>query len=287
MSGPRTIRVAVTDGLELNVLRWSPDDGRRGGAPFVLVHGLASNARLWDGVAGELVSRGHPVFAVDQRGHGRSDKPDTGYDFVTVVDDLACVIESIGGPPPIVAGQSWGGNVVLELAARRPDLARGIACVDGGWIDLSRFSTWEECERALAPPRTTGMAATEIEAMLRGRHADWPETGILGALACFEVRSDGTVSPWLSYDRHLRILRALWEQRVDEVYPLVKAPVLLLPCDDGSAWSDRKREEVAVAESALANSRTHWFEAEHDVHAQHPRAVADVLMGALEEGFFG
>lgn len=282
MIEPTSARLPVGDGLEVHALRWSGGEG----IPFVLVHGLASNAHLWDGVAAELSSRGHPVVAVDQRGHGRSDKPDTGYDFATVTADLALVLETIAGPPPVVVGQSWGGNVVLELAARRPDLVRGIACVDGGWIDLTRFPSWEDCERAMAPPRTTGMAFAEIEAMMRGRHADWPESGIRGALECFEVRDDDTVAPWLSYERHLLILRALWEQRVNEIYPKVEVPVLLLPCDDGSTWSERKREEVAVAEADLPRSRTHWFEAEHDVHAQYPTKVADVLMSSLDDGYF-
>jgi pimeloyl-ACP methyl ester carboxylesterase len=95
------------------------------------------------------------------------------------------------------------------------------------------------------------------------------------------------VAPWLSFERHLRILRAMWEQRVGDVFPRVKVPVLLLPCDDGSsAWVERKRAEVANAEAGLPVSRTHWFAAEHDVHAQHPDQVAAVLAAALEDGFF-
>ena len=39
---------------------------------YLLVHGLASNARLWDGVARRLAGAGHAVAAVDLRGHGRS-----------------------------------------------------------------------------------------------------------------------------------------------------------------------------------------------------------------------
>ena len=276
-------RVDVADGVALNVHVWEGD-----GAPFLLVHGLASNARLWDGVAADLAGRGHRVVAVDQRGHGRSDKPDSGYDFETMCADLVALIETMGLDRPLAVGQSWGGQVVVELATRRTDLVRGIGCVDGGWIDLTHFATWEECEAVMAPPRTTGLAFTEIEAMIRGRHARWPESGIQGALACFEVRADGTVSPWLSFERHLMILRAMWEQRMRDVFPRVGVPALLMPCDDGtgSAHLARKRDTVAVAESLLPVSRTHWFDAGHDVHAQHPDRVAAVLVEALEDGFF-
>jgi pimeloyl-ACP methyl ester carboxylesterase len=276
-------RVPVADGVSLNVHRWR---GRLDRAPFLLVHGLASNLRMWDGVAERLAAAGHPVASVDQRGHGRSDKPDDGYDFETVSSDLAAVIEALGYDRPVVVGQSWGGNVVVDLATRALVPLRGIACVDGGWIDLRRFETWEECEKAMAPPRTAGLPADDLEAMIRGRRSDWPEAGIQGTLACFEVRPDETVAPWLTFDRHLRILRAMWEQRVDELFGRVAVPALLLPCDDGSPWSERKRREVAAAEAGLPTAATVWFTADHDVHAQKPDEVAAVLLAAVDDGFF-
>jgi pimeloyl-ACP methyl ester carboxylesterase len=286
------VRVAVNGGVELEVARWSSDGA---GVPFVLVHGLASNLRLWDGVAASLAGRGFDAAAVDQRGHGLSDKPDEGYDFKTVAGDLARVIESLGLDRPVVVGQSWGGNVVLELAAGWPALVRGVACVDGGWISFrSRFTEWEACEKAMAPPRTEGMRFADLEAGFRRRHPDWPESGMQGALACFEVRADGTVAPWLSFERHLLIVRAMWEQDVADVYARVgEVPVLLLPCRPGpgsgtaeTGWARAKSEAVAAAEDGLAVCRTHWFTAEHDVHAQHPDEVASVLVGAVEDGFF-
>ena len=118
----QTKRVHVAEGVELAVDRWPAANADPGapapGAPFLLVHGLASNARLWDGVAAALTGLGHEVVTVDLRGHGRSSKPDEGYDVPTVADDLAVLIERLGLERPIAAGQSWGGNVVLELAAR-------------------------------------------------------------------------------------------------------------------------------------------------------------------------
>ncbi len=276
-------RVEATGGIELNVHRWR---GRTDLRPFLLVHGLASNLRMWDGVATRLHAAGHPVAALDQRGHGRSDKPDDGYDFATISADLVRAIEALGYVRPIVVGQSWGGNVVVDLAARDLVPLAGVACVDGGWIDLRRFATWEECEKAMAPPRSAGLPADDFEEMLRGRRSDWPEAGIQGALACFEVRADNTIAPWLTFERHIEILRSMWTQRIDLTLAKVRVPTLLLPCGDGSAWTERKRTEVANAEALLPASRTHWFEAAHDVHAQKPDAVADVLLGAVADGFF-
>ena len=83
--------------------------------------------------------------------------PTAPYDMATVADDLATVIGALGWERPVVAGQSWGGNVVLELANRHPDATRGIVCVDGGWLEpCAAFDSWEACEARLAPPRLAG-----------------------------------------------------------------------------------------------------------------------------------
>ena len=71
-------------------------------------------------VAEALNAGGHTVVALDQRGHGRSDAPDTGYDLDTAVADLLAAMAALGLDRPVVAGQSWGGNVALELGWRRP-----------------------------------------------------------------------------------------------------------------------------------------------------------------------
>jgi pimeloyl-ACP methyl ester carboxylesterase len=116
---PSERRVEVAPGVSLHVEQRL---GNPGAAPFVLVHGLASNVRLWDGVAERLHALGHSVFAIDQRGHGRADAPAAGYDLETAVADLLALIGALGLERPVLAGQSWGGNVVLELGWRRPEI---------------------------------------------------------------------------------------------------------------------------------------------------------------------
>jgi pimeloyl-ACP methyl ester carboxylesterase len=280
MTGAGDLRLPVTGGVEVAV-RVADSDGPE--APVLLVHGLASNARTWDGVADRLSELGHPVAAVDQRGHGHSDKPDTGYDFATICADLAAVLQGLGWTAdarrlPLVAGQSWGGNVVLELAIRHPEATQAIVCVDGGTLELSRlFPTWERCRAAMAPPRLTGITAREFETMIRTWHPDWSAAGVAGTLANMEVRPDGTIAPWLSLEHHLSILRHLWEHHPPERWPLVSVPVLLIP----SALAGDEGVGAAEAGVAAGLLRVAPFPgADHDVHVQHPVAVADLLHSA-------
>jgi len=285
----RTDRFQVADGVDLAVDTWEP--AVSGGPPFLLVHGLASNARTWDGVAAALVADGHRTFTVDLRGHGRSSKPEGPYDVPTVADDLAALIErlGLGTDPPVVAGQSWGGNLALESAARHPDATRGVVCVDGGWLELSRgFPDWEACRSALEPPRLAGRRREEIESYIRSAHRDWPESGILGTLANFEVRPDGTVAPWLTFDHHITVLRGLWEHHPSRRYAEVPVPVLLVPADSGDPdWTERKHRDVEGAAEAIRNARIHWFAGDHDIHAQHPDELAGVMHQLTTDGFFG
>jgi pimeloyl-ACP methyl ester carboxylesterase len=247
---------------------------RHGDGPvdFVLVHGLASNARMWDGVGAELAARGHGSIAVDLRGHGRSPKPDDGYDFATVVADLVPLLTD----RPVVAGQSYGGNVVVHLAARHPELVRAIACVDGGAIDHHhRFPTMVDAVEAMKPPYHLfdGALLADMEARFRATHADWPEAGIRGALANFDVDDEGRVHPILPWSRHRQIVEAMWQEPTTELFPQIEVPVLFLTA------TERMRAAVEAAVERLPNGKAIWFEgAEHDVHAQRPAEVAEALV---------
>ncbi len=207
--------------------------------PVLLVHGLASNAHLWDGVAERLAEAGHPVAAVDQRGHGQSEQARRRL-------RLRHSDRRPGGPaasnstgwgrggrgPPARAGEPTWCSSWRPATRTRP----AVWC----WWTAERWScrpvspTGRPARSALAPPQLAGTSAVEFERMLRSYHPDWPESGIAGTLANVEVLADGTIRPWLSRSHHMTILRHLWEHRPGERYGLVKVPVLILPAEDRS-----------------------------------------------------
>lgn len=272
--------MVVAGGVGLSIVD-RPAGGHRpertGRTPVLLVHGLASNARMWDGVGRELARLGHRSVAVDQRGHGRSDAPDEGYDFATLVADLVAVMDATGLDRPIVVGQSWGAHVALELAVRRPDSVGGVVCVDGALRLLQdAYPDWATAEPALTPPDLRGTPVTRLEGWMRGRHPDWPESGIAGALANFRVLDDGTVEPWLTLERHMVIARHLWAHDPVALYPRLEVPALLLVAD--TLEPDAARHRAVERITAGSGVGVIWFRpGDHDLHAQYPERVAAAI----------
>lgn len=273
------LTISVADDVNLHV-RHTPGAGR----PLILVHGLASNCRLWEDCATTLALGGHEVAAVDLRGHGESDAPETGYTTEQAARDVEAVAVKLGMTgerAPIIVGQSWGAAVVLTAAATGAPVA-GVALIDGGWQGLGEvFATFDDCWDVLAPPIFTAVPYEEMRRRFEGWMPGWPPNAIAGALANFRELPDGTAQIRLTRDRHKQILRSLYEYQPTALYGKVTVPVLLAPAVDvpPTERSDRTRRAVEDAAEALADARISWYEgAHHDLHSQHPHRLAADLM---------
>ena len=279
------------NGINLHYRDWGGS-----GPPVVLLHGLASTCHIWDLVA-PILAEEFAVVAVDQRGHGESDKPDYGYDFATVGQDLLGVIEALNLEKPVIVGHSWGADVALEFAVAHPALPRGICFVDGGMIEPSARPgmTLEQARVDMAPPVFTGMTLEQFRQRFRERPRPFPLPPEFEAilLANFAVLDDGTIRAQLSRENHLRIIDALWEHHPPQLYPQVSCPVLILPArmqndDSVAARTLRRESSVAVAEQTLPHCKTVWLEDSiHDVPVQRPQLVAGLIREHIVSGFFG
>jgi haloalkane dehalogenase len=99
------------------------DEGPRGAAPILLMHGEPSWCYLYRKMIPILVAAGHRAIAPDLIGFGRSDKPDkrTDYTYQRHVDWMTSFIEAIDPQHATLVGQDWGGLIGLRLAAEHPD----------------------------------------------------------------------------------------------------------------------------------------------------------------------
>ena len=270
--------VALSSGSELSVI---DNERMDAGRAWLLVHGLSSNARLWDGVLRRLTSRGDRVVAVDQRGHGHSPRSTSGYSMEAVADDLAELAGLVDASERFLVGQSWGGNVVVECAARHPGIAHGVIGIDGGFIRLKdHYPAWEDCWEALAPPTLEGVPLQRIQEWLSQSAADWPEEGRRGTLANFHIRPDNTIAPRLAREDHQAVLAGLWSHEPAEALRKVAVPVRFFVADSGD---DARRQQRRLAIDSLISTvgsgvDAKWFEgAHHDVHAQRPDDISDAL----------
>jgi 3-oxoadipate enol-lactonase len=112
------------------------------GPRLLYISGTGGDLRLRPGVfEGPLPGR-FQVLAFDQRGMGRSSKPDIRYTMADYADDAAGLMDSLGWDEALVIGVSFGGMVAQELALRRPAKVRKLvlACTSPGGAGGASFA---------------------------------------------------------------------------------------------------------------------------------------------------
>jgi pimeloyl-ACP methyl ester carboxylesterase len=96
---------------------------------IVFVHGWGCDHRSFAPQA-EFFSNEHRVVLVDLRGHGKSDAPQQDYTMSAFADDLAWFCTKLALVKPVMVGHSMGGNIVLEFAARHPEIPSSVVMID-------------------------------------------------------------------------------------------------------------------------------------------------------------
>lgn len=109
---PRAPFVDRPDGTRL----WLTDWGH--GEPLLFVHAAGLSSASWAYQLTPMMRAGYRCIAYDRRGHGRSSVPGTGYDFDTLADDLAAVIETLDLRGLTLIGHSMGCGEVVRYLTR-------------------------------------------------------------------------------------------------------------------------------------------------------------------------
>lgn len=249
--------------------RWVARDGVRlvcrdwggSGIPVVLLHGLAGHTGEWELLAEQLSPR-YRVIAVDQRGHGRSERRPPEVTRDAFIEDVLAVTEQLELERPVVVGQSMGGHAAMLVAAAHPDLVRALVMIEAGpgiagSEAPSKIGAWLDSWPTPFPTREDAVEFFGGGALGRG----WAE-GL--------QERDGTWWPRFERDVMVAVIGEIAERSYWPEWAGIRCPVLVvlaqssfISAPDVDQMLRERPETVAVCVPGTG----------HDLHLQQPDAL--------------
>jgi pimeloyl-ACP methyl ester carboxylesterase len=258
-------------GLKLHFYRTGGDK-----PPLLLAHGLSDNGLCWTRLA-KALEADYDLIMLDARGHGLSDKPDSGYSPQTQADDVAAAARALGLEKPALLGHSMGAVVATLTAAQYPDLLSCVLLEDPPWLPSPDATTlrlmaemgemWQE-ELSVTQTQTIEQIIRDGRAANPGRDESewqpWAESKKQMSLSTFEQM--GSIS-----DR--------WQEAV----AAITCPILLLTADPrAGAFASR---EVATLASQLwrQGEVAHCNGAGHSIRRERFDCYLEAVAGFLDK----
>ncbi|WP_350279671.1 alpha/beta fold hydrolase [Kribbella sp. HUAS MG21] len=255
----------------------------RSGTPLVVVHGGPGGFVYdFERLTGPLLERLGPVVYYEQRGCGRSDRPDDGrYDVPLLVDDLEQLRRGLEVPRMVLLGISFGGELAAEYTVAYPERVEKLILQGTGLAGPLTPSPWAAGFEAVA-------ASDELRTAIRAAAAGG------GPSAVWEVVDRETTDRFLFHQPEVgRRIRELWEESglvntgelaaalakqrprpaplADELAALDLPVLVLVGLWDRNAGVDPCRDLT----TRLPNARLHVFHhSAHFPHAEEPEEYA-------------
>jgi len=130
---------------------------------MVLIHSLALDKSIWDGVVAELAGRAE-ILTYDCRGHGRSIREGAPFTMELFAGDLAELLDHIGWSNALVAGCSMGGCVAQAFAGQYPSRVSAMVLIDTtAWYGEDAPRVWRERAAAAQSKGLAGLADFQVK----------------------------------------------------------------------------------------------------------------------------
>ncbi|MGW8883036.1 alpha/beta fold hydrolase [Streptomyces sp. NPDC055749] len=256
----------VREGVRISCRDWGGS-----GPPVALLHGLAGHAGEWDAIARDLSPR-YRVVAVDQRGHGASERRPRDVSRAAYVADAVAVLEQLGLQQPVLVGQSLGGHAAMLAAAAHPGLFRALVLVEAGPGGADRDTQAEIAGWLESWPRPFPSREAAVEFFGGGPVGEGWAAGL--------AERDGGWWPRFDSDVMVGSLtenaqRSFWDE-----WSEVTCPTLAVLGQSGIISAGEIDEMLRLRPETVALSVPGTG---HDVHLERPDVLRHVLRGFLGE----
>lgn len=245
-------RINIGD-VEIQIREYKQD-----GDAIIFLHFGGGNLMMWQGVVPYFQENYHLIL-FDLKGHGKSDKPTTGYQIDKLADEVVQVMKKIGVECAHIVGSSLGAEVGLSMAANHPEQVRSLVCEGALFSQFGPYGLWEGTEAEFKehaaqtlekirnnPPTEYPSADAFVDATRKmfEEYGWWSEIfeSVFESVKVYDatkiengkyIGSWGTIAE--DYTKY-----HLFDQ-FEAYYPRVKCPLLMLP-DTYPGQDDREKE---------------------------------------------
>jgi pimeloyl-ACP methyl ester carboxylesterase len=259
-AGLRSAHVRLPDGTRLRVVESGPPDGE----PVILLHGYTDSWYSFSRLL-PLLPAGYRAIALDQRGHGCSDRPQDGYAMDALARDVLALMDARGIARATVVGHSMGGFVAQQVARAAPERVTRLVLVGSaprlrGVAGVAEFA---EAVEALSDPVPADFVR------------DFQASTVHGALP--EAFIDGVVAESLRLPARVwqSLMRGMLAVDAAAVRAAAAVPTQILWGDRDSVFS--RAEQDALLAAIPGATLTVYEGTGHAPHWERPERFAEDL----------
>jgi non-heme chloroperoxidase len=215
---PHRSETVTVNNIALHYLDW-----RGEGEPLLFLHGLGDSAHIFDGLAPRLSDK-FRVLALTRRGHGQSDKPESGYDLATLAEDIRGFLDALNISQVNLAGHSIGGDEATAFVGRYPERVKRLI-----YLDVYLERPWLNDEKpdplADSPPTPDDFASLDsIREWIKRQVGFWSDAQEANLRAALALMPDGSVRVGIPKGAGMAIIQSVADFQPEA--PVTQSPTL-------------------------------------------------------------
>lgn len=283
------------DGLNTSLSYAEAADGVRirihhlggSGPPLLAVHATGFHGRLWEPFIPKL--REHfTVIALDQRGHGESDKPEADYRWQLFGDDVLAVVDSLGLDQPAGIGHSAGAAALIFAETTRPGTFSRLVLLDPTTMPSEFRGLTAHMENPMAQAARKRRAVWDSPDQMIERlsnatspFAAWRDE-FLRAYVVYGTRQREDGKFELACPPHIeaKIYETAGSNDGWERLALLRSPTLLLTGTNSPMWGGGRGEQAA---EQLQNGNAETIEGGHFFPMENPDTTVERALAFLTQ----